>query len=384
MAAPLDRCFKLEEVGVKLTGAGVGGDMFNRTKRYGVLVLMGLLPAAAVAGDPIVPNEIINTMLCPGEGDYCYWPELAAVPETLDRVIWDGSFTTLASTAAGPGGRWFGNAGSNEDFADPQWRSVKTDADNNGYLMLAAWPGPPSAWVHGQTFGQTADGPVILEGCDVISLTFRAHVLNHDCQQRSWTRVQLVDCSGDASSYELIDDQILNQDFEFFYVEVTDSDWIDCRLELMVNNESLPLDVTNWAPIVTFGIEPDAIGSDIEFHIDDIEINLARKGASPRLNLLDQSSAEQCHGPMGTEITWTFMTDGHYLGGGEDSTSALATGSLHDKADVNHDCAVNVLDLLAVIEDWTQDTGSGDVNCDGDSNILDLLEVIGDWGWTCP
>ena len=358
--------------------------MFNRTKRYGGLVVMGLLPAAAVAGDPIVPNEIINTMLCPGEGDYCYWPELATVPESLDRMIWDGSFTAPTSTAQGPGGRWLGHAGSNEDFADPQWRSVQIDDDNNGHLMLAAWPGAPSAWVHGQTFGETADMPVVLDGCDAISLTFRARILNNDCQKRGWTRVEFVDCSGDPSDYALISDQDLQQDFEIFYIDAVDEAWTECRLDLLINSDSTPLDVTNWAPIITFGIQPDQIGSDIEFHIDDIEMNLASPSSDARLNLLTEASSENCSGLFGTEIMWTLMTGSHYLGGGSDLTTSLSTGTIHDKADVNRDCIVNVLDLLAVIGDWTEDTGSGDVNCDGDSNILDLLEVIGDWGWTCP
>ena len=47
--------------------------MCNRATRYAALVIVGALPSVSViAGDPIVPNQIINTMLCPGEGDYCY------------------------------------------------------------------------------------------------------------------------------------------------------------------------------------------------------------------------------------------------------------------------------------------------------------------------
>ena len=359
--------------------------MFNRTTRYAALVLVGVLPSMSViADDPIVPNQIINTMLCPGEGDYCYWPELAVMPSALDRMIWDGSFTVQESSADGPGGRWLGHAGSNDDFADPAWRSVETDGQNNGYLMLAAWPGAPSAWVHGQTFGETADGPVILDACNVISLTFRARVLNNDCQKRSWTKVQFVDCSGVASDFSLISDQKLQQDFETFYIDTDDEAWIDCRLDLMIANGAIPLEVTSWAPIITFGIQPDQIGSEIEFHIDDIEINLAAPSADSRLNLLDEASSENCSGSMGNDFMWTFMTDTHYQGGGVDLTSSLATGTVHDAADANRDCVVDVLDLLAVIGDWTTDEGSGDVNCDGDSNVLDLLQVIGDWGWTCP
>ena len=357
--------------------------MFNRTVRAGALLLVIAMPSMTVIADPIIPNQIINTTLCPGAGDYCYWPELATVPVDLDRVIWDGSFTVTGSTADGPGGRWLGHAGTNDDFADPLWRSVETDEENNGYLKLAAWPGAPQAWVHGQTFGEAADGPVVLDACDAISLTFRARVLNHDCQQRSWTRIKLVECSGDPDGYALIDDQALQGDVEMFFVDMAGSDWREYRLELSINENALPLDVTQWAPIVTFGIQGDAIGSEIEFHVDDVEINLATPSDNPLLNLLPQESAALCPGPGGTEIMWTFMTDGHYQGGGVDLTSPLATGTLYDVADANRDCVVNVLDLLAVIADWTTDDGSGDVNCDGDSNVLDLLQVIGDWGWQC-
>lgn len=358
--------------------------MFTRGLRMSAALLTIAMPSGWLIADTIVPNQIITTMLCPGEGDYCYWPELSSVPVDLNRIIWDGSFTETNSTAQGPGGRWFGHAGSNDDFADPTWRSVKTDGDNNGYLMLAAWPGSPSAWVHGQTFGETANGTVILEACDAISLTFRARVLNHDCQRRSWTKIQLVECDGEPSEYSLIDDQILEQDFELFYIDASGNNWIECRLELNLNTDSHPLDITLWAPIVTFGIQGESVDSEIEFHIDDIDLNLTRVGNQALLNLLPRESAQSCNGFFGTEITWTFMADGHYLGGGIDLTRPLSTGSLHDAADANQDCAVNVLDLLAVIADWTADSGTGDVNCDGESNILDLLQVIGDWGWSCP
>ena len=53
-------------------------------------------------------------------------------------------------------------------------------------------------------------------------------------------------------------------------------------------------------------------------------------------------------------------------------------------ADLDHDGAVNIVDLLAVVGQWGQGGGSPpDINGDGAVNIVDLLAVIGAWG-ACP
>ena len=115
--------------------------MFNRTTRYAALVLVGVLPSMSViADDPIVPNQIINTMLCPGEGDYCYWPELAEMPSALDRMIWDGSFTVQESSADGPGGRWLGHAASMRYPLFSPSVSTERHAGSAKSSLEPAWP----------------------------------------------------------------------------------------------------------------------------------------------------------------------------------------------------------------------------------------------------
>ncbi len=53
-------------------------------------------------------------------------------------------------------------------------------------------------------------------------------------------------------------------------------------------------------------------------------------------------------------------------------------------ADVNADCAVNVLDLLALLAAWGSDPGGPpDLDGDGIVGILDLLTLLANWG-NCP
>ena len=53
-------------------------------------------------------------------------------------------------------------------------------------------------------------------------------------------------------------------------------------------------------------------------------------------------------------------------------------------ADVNGNGVVNVIDLLAVIDEWGTCNGcSADINGDNQVNITDLLAIIDAWG-NCP
>lgn len=51
--------------------------------------------------------------------------------------------------------------------------------------------------------------------------------------------------------------------------------------------------------------------------------------------------------------------------------------------DTNSDSIVNVIDLLAIIEQWGSTDSTADINGDGEVNILDLLLLIAAWG-ACP
>ena len=50
------------------------------------------------------------------------------------------------------------------------------------------------------------------------------------------------------------------------------------------------------------------------------------------------------------------------------------------EGDINTDGEVNVSDLLEVIDQWGNTSGSGDVNDDGIVDVSDLLIVVGNWG----
>lgn len=49
-------------------------------------------------------------------------------------------------------------------------------------------------------------------------------------------------------------------------------------------------------------------------------------------------------------------------------------------ADISGDSAVNVTDLLAVIDAWGGENPDADINTDGNVDVGDLLEVVGNWG----
>ncbi len=51
--------------------------------------------------------------------------------------------------------------------------------------------------------------------------------------------------------------------------------------------------------------------------------------------------------------------------------------------DANQDGEVNVSDLLIVVDQWGNSSGTGDVNGDGIVNVADLLAIVDAWG-TCP
>ena len=53
------------------------------------------------------------------------------------------------------------------------------------------------------------------------------------------------------------------------------------------------------------------------------------------------------------------------------------------ESDLNGDSVVNVTDLLIVVEQWGNTSGSGDINGDGIVNVADLLLIVEGWG-DCP
>lgn len=77
-----------------------------------------------------------------------------------------------------------------------------------------------------------------------------------------------------------------------------------------------------------------------------------------------------------------------HIGQGIDNLSFTLPASVADgcPADANHDNAINVDDLLTVINDWGPcglGICAGDSNCDHVVNVDDLLAVINAWG-PCP
>ena len=75
--------------------------------------------------------------------------------------------------------------------------------------------------------------------------------------------------------------------------------------------------------------------------------------------------------------------------GGSDGTESAPFNTCQLLGDVNCDCTVNILDLLAVRNKLRQDPGSAencraDVTGDGTINILDLLAVRNRLRTSCP
>ena len=351
------------------------------------LASVSLLQANNV-GDPdqcFVGNEIYTSNPChDSSNDLWVWSLLTPVPATLDRVIWDGSFTEATSGAEGPGGRWIGHAGGFSWGDDLPWRRVERDNDDNGHLVMRAVAGYHTSYVHGQPFGNALDETVLLRACDSITVRFRARTVDHDCGKRYWAQVDLGQRMP-SGEYESIPSEVIEGSGTPLYIPDTESisdDWIQCAFDLALLPGNDHVNITHWAPRVLFGIEGDSLSSTIELHIDDIEVNLAGP-AQPPLNLEDGSSIGGCKGDGLIDVWWSLITDGHYQGGGQDETSALSSPPSVDMADANGDGVVSVLDLLAVIADWDSDAGDGDVNGDGLTNVLDLLAVIGDWGREC-
>jgi hypothetical protein len=50
------------------------------------------------------------------------------------------------------------------------------------------------------------------------------------------------------------------------------------------------------------------------------------------------------------------------------------------EGDTNGDGEVNVTDLLEVVDQWGNTSGSADINTDGIVDVSDLLIVVGSWG----
>ena len=48
--------------------------------------------------------------------------------------------------------------------------------------------------------------------------------------------------------------------------------------------------------------------------------------------------------------------------------------------DINNDGVINVVDLLAVIDQWGTTNSPADINSDGIVNVSDLLIVVSNWG----
>lgn len=67
----------------------------------------------------------------------------------------------------------------------------------------------------------------------------------------------------------------------------------------------------------------------------------------------------------------------HYTGGQPFITILRPTIAL--AGDVDSNCAVNIDDLVAVIQDWGATFSPADVNQDGIVNIDDLVTVIVNW-----
>lgn len=346
-----------------------------------------LIQSTSVGNNPecFVGNDIVTSHPCDDlANEYWAWSLLPSVPATLDRVIWDGSFTQATSNQEGPGGRWLGHAGAGSWGEGAPWRRVEQDNDGNGHLVMRATFGYHTSVVYGQPFGDALDESVILRPCDSITVRFRARTTGHDCGKRYWVQVDLGQRLS-SGEYDYIPSEVIEGSGTRFYLPDTESmpaDWIQCSFDLALLPGNDHVDITQWAPRVVFGIEGDSLSSTIELHIDDIEVNLGG-AAQPPLNLLDGSSIGGCAGGSIADLWWTLITDAHYQGGGQDETVALSSPLSADLADANGDGVVSVLDLLAVIGDWDSDSGSGDVNGDGLSNILDLLQVIGDWGREC-
>ena len=69
--------------------------------------------------------------------------------------------------------------------------------------------------------------------------------------------------------------------------------------------------------------------------------------------------------------------------GGRNGTISCFSGGIDatvfNEADINQDGAVNVLDLLIIIDQWGSTDSSADINGDGIVNVIDLLMVVGNW-----
>ena len=61
----------------------------------------------------------------------------------------------------------------------------------------------------------------------------------------------------------------------------------------------------------------------------------------------------------------------------------LGADEFRHPADLNGDCAVNVLDLIQLLLDFGSAEAASDINGDGVVNVLDLIELLLDFGSAC-
>ncbi|MHC4108382.1 MAG: choice-of-anchor Q domain-containing protein, partial [Planctomycetota bacterium] len=62
----------------------------------------------------------------------------------------------------------------------------------------------------------------------------------------------------------------------------------------------------------------------------------------------------------------------------------LGADEFRHPADINGDCAVNVLDVIELLLVFGGSGGPADINGDGSVNVVDLIELLLAFGSTCP
>ena len=70
---------------------------------------------------------------------------------------------------------------------------------------------------------------------------------------------------------------------------------------------------------------------------------------------------------------------GEWIGGGISCEIGICD-TTPCESDVDGSGAIDVADLLAVIDQWGSADSPADINEDGIVNVTDLLEIVGNWG----